>query len=61
MAENPDRERGAQEEQPGHREKKRAPSTRQDFTRPQEGRDTLPEDEIVKKNRTTKSPWLGGG
>ena len=61
MTENPDRERGAQEEQPGQREKKRAPSTRQDFTRPQEGRDTLPEDETVKKNRTTKSPWLGGG
>lgn len=61
MAENLDRERGAQEEQPGQREKKRATSIRQDFTRPQEGRDTLPEDETVKKNRTTKSPWLGGG
>ena len=61
MTENPDRERGAQQEQPGQREQKRAPSNRQDFTRPQEGRDTLPEDENVKKNRTTKSPWLGGG
>ena len=61
MGENPDRERGAQEEHPGERETKRAQLTRQDFNRPAEGRDSVPEDEVVKGNRTTDSPWMGGG
>ena len=62
MADNPNRERGAQEEKPGEREAKRAPSTRQDFTRPQEGRDVAPEEEeVVKRKRSPKSPWMGGG
>ena len=61
MADNPDRERGAQEEKPGDREEKRARATRQDFTRPQDGRDVPPEEEIVKGTRTPRSPWMGGG
>ena len=61
MADNPSRERGAQEEKAGEREAKRAPSTRQDFTRRKEGRDVAPEEEVVKGNRTPKSPWMGGG
>jgi hypothetical protein len=61
MADNPDRERGAQEEKPGEREAKRAPSTRQDFTRPQDGRDVVPDKEVVKGTRSPKSPWMGGG
>jgi hypothetical protein len=61
VADKPDRERGAQEEKPGDREAKHAPSTRQDFTRPTEGRDVPPSDEIVKGNRNPKSPWMGGG
>ena len=61
MADNPDRERGAQEEKPGDREAKRAPSNQQDFNRPSEGRDSVPDDEVVKGNRSTKSPWMGGG
>ena len=60
MSENPDRERGAQEEKPGEREAKRAQSTRQDFKRPAEGRDSVPGDDVVKGNRTTDSPWMGG-
>ena len=61
MADNPSRERGAQEEKPGEREAKRAPSTHQDFTRPQDGRDVVPEKEVVKGRRSSKSPWMGGG
>jgi hypothetical protein len=61
MADNPNRERGAQEEKPGEREAKRAPSTRQDFTRPKDGRDVTPEEEVKKGNRTSNSPWMGGG
>src|SRR5687767_8127540 len=61
MSENTTRERGAQEEKPGEREAKQTPSTRQDFARPKEGRDVAPEDEIAKGNRTTDSPWMGGG
>jgi hypothetical protein len=61
MADNPNRERGAQEEKPGDRERKRAPSARQDFTRPQQGRDVAPEKEVVKGTRTPDSPWMGGG
>jgi hypothetical protein len=61
MADNPNRERGAQEEKPGERETKRAPSTRQDFTRSQDGRDVTPEEKIVKGTRSPKSPWMGGG
>ena len=61
MADNPDRERGAQEEKPGEREAKRASANRQDFTRPQDGRDVVPEEEVVKGTRSTKSPWMGGG
>ena len=61
MGENPDRERGAQEERTGEREAKRAQSTRQDFNRPAEGRDSVPKDEVAKGNRTTDSPWMGGG
>ena len=61
MGDNPSRERGAQEEKPGEREAKRAPSTRQDFTRQKEGRDVAPEEELVKGIRSPKSPWMGGG
>jgi hypothetical protein len=61
MDENLDRERGAQEEQPGDREAKRAPSTQQDFSRPSGGRDCIPEEEVEKGNRSTDSPWMGGG
>ena len=61
MTEKPEREHGAQEEKPGDREAKRAPSTRQDFSRPSEGRDAVPEDEVAKGHRTTDSPWMGGG
>jgi len=61
MAEIPDRERGAQEEQPGQREVKQSPSARQDFTRPKEGRDVPPEDPIESGDRTLDSPWMGGG
>jgi hypothetical protein len=61
MDDNPDRERGAQEEQPGDREAKRAPSNQQDFNRPPEGRDRVPDDEVVKGKRSTESPWMGGG
>ena len=56
-----ERERGAQEERPGDREAKRAPSNRQDFNRPEEGRDSLPKDKVLKGKRTTRSPWMGGG
>jgi hypothetical protein len=61
MADNPNRERGAQEEKPGEREVKRAPSTRQDFTRPEDGRDVTPEKAVRKGTRTPNSPWMGGG
>lgn len=61
MAENPNRERGAQEEKTGEREAKRAQSTQQDFSRPTDGRDVTPEEQIVKGNRSSKSPWMGGG
>ena len=61
MAENTTRERGAQEEKPGQREVKRAPSARQDFSRPKEGRDVAPEKEVATGKRTSKSPWMGGG
>ena len=61
MSESPDRERGAQEVRPGDRETKRAQTTPQDFNRPPEGRDSVPADEVKKGNRTTDSPWMGGG
>src|SRR5688500_10200894 len=61
MSPNTTRERGAQEEKTGEREAKHSPSTRQDFTRPKEGRDVAPEDEKAKGTRTTDSPWMGGG
>ena len=61
MADNPNRERGAQEESPGEREAKRAQTMRQDPSRPEEGRDVPPEREVVAGKRTRKSPWMGGG
>jgi hypothetical protein len=61
MADTPERERGAQEEKPGEREAKRAASTRPDATRHKDGRDAAPEAEVVKGNRSPKSPWMGGG
>jgi hypothetical protein len=61
MADDADRERGAQEEKPGQREAKKSPSSRQDFTRPKEGRDVPPEDSIENGDRTLDSPWMGGG
>jgi hypothetical protein len=61
VAENPPRERGAQEEKPGEREVRNAPSTRQDFTRPKEGRDVPPAEETEKGTRAPESPWMGGG
>jgi hypothetical protein len=61
MSDNPNRERGAQEEKPGEREAKRAPSTRQDFTRPEDGRDVTPQEKVEKGTRTPNSPWMGGG
>jgi hypothetical protein len=61
MADQPHRERGAQEEKPGDREAKRAPSKRQDFTRPKEGRDTAPATETDDETRSPESPWMGGG
>jgi hypothetical protein len=61
VGDNPERERGAQEEKAGEREAKRARATRQDFNRPKEGRDVPPEQSIVTGHRTTDSPWMGGG
>jgi hypothetical protein len=61
MVDHADRERGAQEEKPGQREVRQSPSSRQDFTRPKEGRDVPPEDSIENGDRTLDSPWMGGG
>lgn len=61
MADNPDRERGAQEQKPGEREAKRALTNANDGSRREEGRDVPPEQAVIEGKRTRDSPWLGGG
>ena len=61
MEEQGDERRGAQQESPHERERKRNPAERQDLDKPAEGRDRPPDDDLKKSKRDPKSPWMGGG
>lgn len=52
--------KGAQQESPAEREKKKNPSERQDLEKPAEGRDEPP-DSVKKVKRSPETPWMGGG
>ena len=50
-----------QHESPAEREARKNPTNRQDPTRPPEGRDQAPDDAVKRGQRSTDSPWMGGG
>jgi hypothetical protein len=56
-----DERRGAQQESSADREAKKNPVDKQDLKKPSEGRDTPPDETLEKGERSSDSPWMGGG
>lgn len=61
VEEQGDERRGAQQESPAERERKKNPADKQDLEKPPEGRDKPPDETVKKGKRRLDSPWMGGG